>query len=363
MSNPFKRFVRPGLFLFDAETAHGLSIAGLKTSLLPKCRVVDDPRLAQVVAGLRFPNPLGMAAGYDKNAEVADELLGLGFGFAEVGTLTPRPQGGNAKPRIFRLVRDEGIINRLGFNNEGHAAALARLKDRKGKPGVVGVNIGANKDSADRIADYVAGIRSFYGVARYFTANISSPNTPGLRDLQAKDSLAELLDAVLAARADEAAKAGHRVPVFLKIAPDLTEEGMDDIAEVVLARDLDGLIVSNTTLARDGLIETRFAGEAGGLSGKPLFARSTAVLAGMRHRVGKTLPLIGVGGVSSAETALEKIRAGADLVQLYSCMVYEGPGLPAAIVKGLSKSLDQLGIASIADVRDSRVDHWRSVKV
>lgn len=363
MSNPFKRFARPGLFLFDAETAHGLSISGLKSSLLPKCRLPDDPRLAQTVAGIRFPNPVGMAAGYDKNAEVADELLGLGFGFAEVGTLTPKPQSGNAKPRIFRLVSDEGVINRLGFNNEGHDRALERLKARSGKHGIVGVNIGANKDSQDRVADYVAGIRSFYAVASYFTANISSPNTPGLRDLQAKDSLAELLDAVLTARADEATKAGRRVPVFLKIAPDLTEEGMDDIAEVVLARDLDGLIVSNTTLARDGLTDTRFAKEAGGLSGKPLFAKSTAVLAGMRHRVGKDLPIIGVGGISSAETALEKIRAGADLVQLYSCMIYEGPGLPSAIVKGLSKALDQLGVASVAELRDSRVDHWRSMKV
>jgi dihydroorotate dehydrogenase len=362
MINPFKHFARPGLFLFDAETAHGLSIAGLKSSLMPKCRLKDDPRLTQTVAGIRFPNPVGMAAGYDKNAEVPDELLGLGFGFAEVGTLTPKPQGGNAKPRIFRLVSDEGVINRLGFNNAGHAAALVRLQARSGKPGVVGVNIGANKDSTDRVADYVAGIRSFYSVASYFTANISSPNTPGLRDLQAKDSLAELLDAVLSARNDEALKAGRRVPVFLKIAPDLTEEGMDDIAEVVLARDLDGLIVSNTTLARDGLKDPRFAGEAGGLSGKPLFAKSTTVLAGMRHRVGKSLPLIGVGGVSSAETALEKIRAGADLVQLYSCMIYEGPGLASEIVKGLSNVLDQQGLSSLSELRDSRVDHWRSLK-
>lgn len=361
MINSFKRFARPGLFLFDAETAHSLSIAGLKSSLMPKRAMAQDPRLVQTVAGLRFPNPLGMAAGYDKNAEVPDELLGLGFGFAEVGTLTPKPQGGNDKPRIFRLVQDEGVINRLGFNNEGHAAALARLNERQGKPGVVGVNIGANKDSTDRVADYVAGIRSFYGVASYFTANISSPNTPGLRDLQAKDSLAELLDAVLSARADEAAKAGRRVPVFLKIAPDLTEEGMDDIAEVVLARDLDGLIVSNTTLSRDGLTDLRFAGEAGGLSGKPLFVKSTMVLAGMRHRVGKDLPIIGVGGVSSAETALEKIRAGADLVQLYSCMVYEGPSLPSTIVKGLSKALDEQGLSSLHELRDSGVDRWRAL--
>ncbi|MCM2291471.1 quinone-dependent dihydroorotate dehydrogenase [Allorhizobium sp. BGMRC 0089] len=363
MIDPFKTFARPGLFLFDAETAHGLSIAGLKSSLMPKCRLPDDPKLAQTIAGLTFANPLGMAAGYDKNAEVPDELLGLGFGFAEVGTLTPKPQSGNDKPRIFRLIEDEGVINRLGFNNEGHDAAFARLKARAGRPGIVGVNIGANKDAEDRIADYVAGIRRFYPVASYFTANISSPNTPGLRDLQARESLGLLLDAVLAARAEEAAKAGRHVPVFLKIAPDLSEEGMDDIAEVILTRPLDGLIVSNTTLSREGLKNRRFAAETGGLSGKPLFAKSTAVLARMRQRLGPDLPIIGVGGVSSAETALEKIRAGADLVQLYSCMVYEGPALAATIVKGLSKAVARDGVASIRDLRDTRLAHWLQQKV
>ncbi|MDQ0455276.1 quinone-dependent dihydroorotate dehydrogenase [Rhizobium paknamense] len=359
----FKTFARPSLFLFEGETAHKLSIAGLKTSSLIRRQHPVDPRLAQTLAGLVFPNPVGMAAGYDKNAEVPDELLGLGFGFAEIGTVTPKPQAGNPKPRVFRLVRNEGLINRLGFNNEGHDAVLARLEARRGRPGIVGVNIGANKDAEDRIGDYVAGIRRFYGLASYFTANISSPNTPGLRDLQAKESLGELLDRVLEARAEEAEKAGRRVPVFLKIAPDLTEEGMDDIAEVVLARDLDGLIVSNTTLSRAELRPERFTGETGGLSGKPVFARSTAVLARMRKRVGKDLPIIGVGGISSAKTALEKIRAGADLVQLYSCMVYEGPGLPAEIVHGLSAALTEEGASSLRDLRDSRLDYWLSVKV
>ncbi|WP_159946238.1 quinone-dependent dihydroorotate dehydrogenase [Rhizobium sp. 18065] len=359
----FASLARRGLFLFDAETAHGMSIAALKSGLLPSCRIHPDPRLAQTVAGLSFANPLGMAAGYDKNAEVPDALLSLGFGFAEIGTLTPKPQAGNPKPRIFRLVDDMAVINRLGFNNEGHDAAYARLSARSGKPGLVGVNIGANKDAEDRIADYVAGIRRFYPVASYFTANISSPNTPGLRDLQARESLAALLSAVLAARQEEALRAGRRIPVFLKIAPDLTEEGMDDIAEVALAHDLDGLIVSNTTLARDGLSDPVVAKEAGGLSGKPLFDRSTAVLARMRKRVGKDLAIIGVGGVSSAETALEKIRAGADLVQLYSCMVYEGPGLPAKVVRGLSTLIDREKVANIRELRDSRLDHWLSVKV
>lgn len=348
---------RKGLFLFDPETAHGLSIAALKTGIVPACPAKNDPRLAQTLAGLTFPNPLGMAAGYDKNAEVPEALIRLGFGFSEVGTLTPRAQDGNPKPRIFRLVEDDAVINRLGFNNAGHAAALERLKACR-RDALIGVNIGANKDSEDRIADYVAGIRTFYDVARYFTANISSPNTPGLRDLQAKESLHALLSAVLAARAEEAARSGRQVPVFLKVAPDLTEEGLDDIAEVALAHPLDGLIVSNTTLSRTGLRDTRQAGEAGGLSGKPLFEKSTVVLAKMRRRVGQDLPIIGVGGVSSAETAAEKIRAGADLVQLYSCMVYAGPTLPGEIVGGLSKICDREQLASIRDIRGSRLADW-----
>ncbi|OWV77533.1 dihydroorotate dehydrogenase 2 [Rhizobium sp. N122] len=362
MIDPFKRLARKGLFLFDPETAHGMSIAALKSGLVPACQITPDPRLRQTVAGLTFENPLGMAAGYDKNAEVPEALLKLGFGFTEIGTVTPKPQSGNPRPRIFRLVEDEAVINRLGFNNEGHEAAFGRLTALSGK-GIVGVNIGANKDSDDRIADYVAGIRRFHSVARYFTANISSPNTPGLRDLQARESLAALLSSVLAARDEMAVTSGRTVPVFLKIAPDLTEEGMDDIAAEALSHALDGLIVSNTTLSRDGLKDQRQAKEAGGLSGVPLFEKSTAVLARMRKRVGPALPIIGVGGVSSAETALEKIKAGADLVQLYSCMVYEGPGLPGDIVRGLSKLMDREKAGTIGELRDSRLDYWAARKV
>jgi len=348
---------RNALFALDPETAHGLSIAALRSGL-PVCpKPAADPRLKISLAGLDFPNPLGMAAGYDKNAEVPEALLKLGFGFSEIGTVTPKAQPGNPRPRIFRLVEDEGVINRLGFNNEGHEAAFRRLAAIRGN-GIIGVNIGANKDSLDRIADYVTGIRRFYSVARYFTANISSPNTPGLRDLQARESLSALLGAVLAARDDEAVRAGGKIPVLLKIAPDLTEEGMDDIAAEVLAHGLDGLIVSNTTLSRDGLKDQIQAKEAGGLSGKPVFERSTTVLAKMRKRVGPALPIIGVGGVSSAETALEKIRAGADLVQLYSCMVYEGPGLPGKVVSGLSTLLDRERVNSIRDLRDTKLDYW-----
>jgi dihydroorotate dehydrogenase len=350
---------RNALFTLDPETAHGVSIAALKSGLVPSCRIVADERLKVTVAGLHFPNPVGLAAGYDKNAEVPEAILRLGFGFTEVGTLTPKPQQGNPRPRIFRLVEDEGIINRLGFNNEGHAAAHARLSALKAR-GIVGVNIGANKDSVDRIADYVAGIHRFAALASYFTVNISSPNTPGLRDLQARESLAALLSAVLLARDEEAVRTGRRVPVFLKIAPDLTEEGMDDIAAEVLSHALDGLIVSNTTLARDGLKDARQAGEAGGLSGTPLFARSTAVLARMRKRIGPDLPIIGVGGVSSAETALEKIRAGADLVQVYSCMVYRGPGLAAEIVRGLSAQMQRKGATSISEEKSRHLEKWNA---
>jgi dihydroorotate dehydrogenase len=354
--------VRAGLFRIDPETAHGLSITGLKTGLTPACALPADPRLSVTLAGLTFPNPLGLAAGYDKNAEVPEAMLKLGFGFTEIGTVTPRPQAGNPKPRLFRLLADQGVINRFGFNNEGHQAALARLQSLPAAA-LVGVNIGANKDAADRIADYVAGIRTFYSVARYFTANISSPNTPGLRDLQARDSLKALLDAVLAARDEDATASGRQVPVLLKIAPDLSEEGLDDIAAEVLGSRLDGLIVSNTTLSRDGLKDQVTAREAGGLSGKPLFDRSTAVLARMRKRLGPTFPIIGVGGIHSPETAAEKIRAGADLVQLYSAMVYEGPGLPARIVKGLSALCDREKLASIGDIRDTRMDYWAGRKI
>ncbi|AYC99528.1 quinone-dependent dihydroorotate dehydrogenase [Neorhizobium sp. NCHU2750] len=350
------------LFVFDPETAHGLSIAALKTGITPVCAPKADPRLARTIAGIRFENPIGLAAGYDKNAEVPQALLKLGFGHVEIGTVTPKPQPGNPKPRLFRLVEDRAVINRFGFNSEGHEPVFARLSNfrRSGHSGLVGVNIGANKESTDRIADYVAGIRRFASVASYFTANISSPNTPGLRDLQARESLAALLSATLAARNEEADRLGRKLPVFLKIAPDLTEEGLDDIAAEVLAHDLDGLIVSNTTLSREGLKDQVHARETGGMSGAPLFARATAVLARMRKRVGPDLPIIGVGGVGSAEDALEKIRAGADLVQVYSCMVYEGPGLPGSINRGLSKLLDRQGAKSIRDLRDTRVDHWAS---
>lgn len=357
MSNFFETLGRRFLFSFDAEQAHGMSLKAFKSGLV--CgKTSADPALSTKVAGLTFPNPLGMAAGYDKNAEVPDALLKLGFGFTEIGTITPKPQSGNPKPRIFRLVEDNGVINRLGFNNEGHDAAFKRLSARAGKSGIVGINIGANKDSEDRIADYVEGVRRFYSLARYFTVNISSPNTPGLRNLQSKESLQELLDRVLEACNEEGSKCTLKRPVFLKIAPDLSNEELDDIAAVALDEKLDGIIVSNTTLSRKGLKNTSAAGEAGGLSGRPVFERSTIILARMRERVGTSVPLIGVGGVDSAETALAKIRAGADLVQLYTGMIYQGPGIVSDILTGLSAAVKREGVANIAELRDRDTAEW-----
>ena len=356
------RLGRKMLFSFDPETAHGLSLAALRTGLPLGRAPSPDPALAVTVAGLSFPNPLGMAAGYDKNGEVPDALLALGFGFAELGTVTPRPQPGNPKPRIFRLEKDSAVVNRLGFNNDGHDACLKRMAARTGRPGIVGINVGANKDSDDRIADYRLGVERFARHAAYLTVNISSPNTPGLRDLQARESLGLLLAAVREARDSEDARTGKRTPLFLKIAPDLDEAGLDDIAAQVLDKGIDGVIVSNTTLSREGLASAAKA-EAGGLSGRPLFARSTAVLARMRRRLGPQVALIGVGGVDSAETAAEKIRAGADLVQLYTGMIYAGPGLPGKIVRGLSGIVKREGIGSIRDLRDTALDKWEAAPI
>ena len=356
------RLGRKMLFSFDPETAHGLSLAALRTGLPLGRAPSPDPALAVTVAELSFPNPLGMAAGYDKNGEVPDALLALGFGFTELGTVTPRAQPGNPKPRIFRLERDAAVVNRLGFNNDGHDACLKRMEARRGRSGIVGINVGANKDSDDRIADYRLGVERFSRHAAYLTVNISSPNTPGLRDLQARESLGLLLAAVREARDSEDARTGKRTPLFLKIAPDLDEAGLDDIAAEVLDKGIDGVIVSNTTLSREGLVSAAKT-EAGGLSGRPLFARSTAVLARMRRRLGPQVALIGVGGVDSAETAAEKIRAGADLVQLYTGMIYAGPGLPGKIVRGLSEIVKREGIGSIRDLRDTALDKWEAAPI
>ncbi|WP_027038583.1 quinone-dependent dihydroorotate dehydrogenase [Mesorhizobium ciceri] len=344
------------LFAFDPETAHGMSIAALRCGVPVGAPAVRDDRLKVTVCGLEFPNPLGMAAGYDKNAEVPDALIDLGFGFTEVGTITPLPQAGNPKPRIFRLTADDAVINRLGFNNEGHAAAEKRLAARKERPGIVGVNIGANKDSSDRIGDYERGVARFAQYASYLTVNISSPNTPGLRNMQAREQLGELLSRVMAARAT----ASTQPPVFLKIAPDLAEAELEDIAAEVTEKEVDGVIVSNTTISRPPLRSGDTARETGGLSGKPLFERSTIVLAKMRKLLGPDRAIIGVGGVDSADTALDKIRAGADLVQLYTGMIYAGPSLPGRILSGMVRFVEKERLKSICELRDSRLDLWAS---
>jgi dihydroorotate dehydrogenase len=352
------RFARAFLHALDPEDAHRLAIKGLQLAPLPAARP-DDPRLEVRTFGLTFRNPIGTAAGLDKNAEAIDPVLRLGFGFAEIGTVTPRPQGGNPRPRMFRLRSDEGVINRLGFNNHGHAEVRARLAARAGPRGIVGLNVGANKEAADRAADYAAGIEAFAGLASYFTINVSSPNTPGLRDLQQAAALDDLLARVMAARGGSAAP---QTPVLLKIAPDLTPGEIDDIVAVARRRAIDGMIVSNTTVARPaGLRDPYTAREAGGLSGRPLFALSTRVLAETYVRVAGAFPLIGVGGIDSGETALEKVRAGATLIQLYSGLIYHGMGLVDEIKRHLAATVpngrsfaDQVG----ADAEARTTEPW-----
>jgi dihydroorotate dehydrogenase len=352
----FDQFALPLLHSIDAERAHNMTVFALEHAPLPAAPV-DDASLALNVFGLDFPNPLGMAAGFDKDARVPDALLQLGFGFTEVGTITPRPQPGNAKPRLFRLHEDRGVINRFGFNNNGHAAARSRLLARHMRGGVVGVNIGANKDSTDRAADYVAGIKTFADIASYFTVNVSSPNTPGLRDLQQASALDDLLARVLDAR-DLAAEIGPRRPVLLKIAPDLALTGLDDVVRVARDRGVDGMIVSNTTLSRPETLRDDIGGETGGLSGAPLFALATRMLAQTFVRVDRQFPLIGVGGVDSPEAAWAKIEAGATLVQVYSALVFEGMGLVERIKSGLVAHLQARGLSQIDEAVGTAVGDW-----
>ena len=337
---PFARLLEP-------ELAHRLAIRAL--GLMPLLPAGDDdPALAVEAFGLRFPNPVGLAAGFDKDVEVPDQALKLGFGFVEVGTLTPRAQSGNPTPRIFRLPADDGLINRLGFNNKGFGAGRARLMARTAR-GVVGVNVGANRDSVRQVADYVTGVETFASAANYLVVNASSPNTPGLRDLQERDKLDDLLARVIEARDYAAATAGRR-PLLLKIAPDLTLRQLDDIVAVARARKLDGLIVSNTTLSRPESLRSQAAHEEGGLSGRPLFALSTRMLAETYVRVEGAFPLIGVGGIDSAEAAWEKIRVGATLVQLYTGLIYKGFGLVEEIKTGLVELLKRDAHGSLANV-------------
>ena len=332
--------LRPLAFALDAERAHRLTIRAL-TLLPPGLPATPDPMLSVSVAGLDFPNPVGLAAGFDKDAEVFRQMLGFDFGFVEVGTLTPLPQAGNPKPRLFRLAEDRAVINRMGFNNAGQAAALARLAGRDRGRGIIGVNVGANKDSANRIADYAAGVRAMRNVADYLTVNISSPNTPGLRDLQGGEALGELLATIMEAR-------GHGPPVFLKVAPDLEFPEVEAIARAAIDRKVDALIVANTTISRPSLVSrSRF--ETGGLSGAPLKALALERLRDFRRATGGQIPLIAVGGIENGVDAFDRVRAGASLVELYSALVYEGPDLAERINSELKRLLALNGFARLTD--------------
>ena len=338
--------VRPLLHRLDAERAHDLTLRAL--ALMPPGKLpADDPRLAVELLGRRFPNPIGLAAGFDKGARVPDALLGLGFGFVEVGGVVPQPQPGNPQPRVFRLTADRAVINRYGLNSEGLAVVTARLKARAGRPGIVGVNIGANKDSADRLADYAACTAALAPLVDFVTVNVSSPNTPGLRDLQGEAFLDELLARTVEARD----AAGAAAAILLKIAPDMALDALDAVCATARRRGVQALVVSNTTVARPAsLVEQGLARETGGLSGRPLFGPATRMLAQARLRLGRDLPLIGVGGVDSAEAAWTKILAGASLVQLYSALVYDGPGLVGRIKAGLLQRMHGEGVTSPGEV-------------
>ena len=336
--------IGPLIRLLEPETAHNLTIRALKWGLVRGLEPFEDDVLHLRLWDRDFPNPVGLAAGFDKNAEVPDRALALGFGFVEAGSVTPRPQEGNPRPRLFRLTRDRAVINRLGFNNDGLEAVAGRLRGRSGI-GIVGINLGVNRNSADAAADYAEGARAFAGLADYLVVNVSSPNTPGVRALQGRRPLEALLQAVLAAKRED----GAGPPVLLKIAPDLTGNDLGDIAEVALASGIDGMIATNTTIERPGGLTDRRRGEAGGLSGVPLFAPSTRVLADMYRLTEGRLPLIGVGGVASGADAYAKIRAGASLVQLYTALVYGGPGLVNRIKRELAGHLRADGFSSVSE--------------
>lgn len=337
------------LHAFEPEDAHGWAIRGLKWGLGPRDGQPDDPILAVKLAGLDLPNCVGLAAGFDKNAEVPDAMLAAGFGFVEAGTVTPLAQAGNPRPRLFRLTEDQAVINRMGFNNGGLEPFAQRLSARQGRGGVVGANIGANKDASDRIQDYVTGLTRLWGLSDYFTANISSPNTPGLRALQTKAALEELLGRLAETRAALKVASGADYPIFLKVAPDLEDGEVEAIVETVIDAGLDAIIVSNTTIARPETLKSRFAGESGGLSGAPLLEASTAVLARFHAAAAGRVALIGAGGVADGAGAYAKIRAGARAVQLYSALVYGGPGLVTRIKRDLAARLRADGFAAVED--------------
>ncbi len=346
-------FAARAVHILPAECAHRFTINSLKIGLAKPSPEIDDPRLGVTLkkSGLHLPNPIGLAAGFDKNAEVFAQMLVFGFGFTECGTVTPRPQAGNPRPRLFRLTQDQAVINRMGFNNEGIGMFVRRLSAAPRSIGIVGANVGANKDSQDRIADYVAGVKAVWPYSSYVTINVSSPNTPGLRGLQDRGALEELLGRIGIAAHEMDAAVKNR-PVFLKVAPDLDEKAITDIAEVALAQDwLSGLIVSNTTIDRPETLASSHKGETGGLSGAPLMKKSTQVLSVFHAVIGDRLDLIGAGGISSADDVIAKLRAGAQAVQLYSALVFHGPMLVRRIKADLIAAMDANGLTSISAFR------------
>ena len=358
MLNAALDLARPMLRALDPERAHEMTLRALEAWLI-ETPAPDNPCLEAKVFDWPLANPIGVAAGFDKDARVPNVLLRAGFGFAEVGTLTPKPQAGNPKPRVFRIAAEDAIINRNGFNNQGHAAARERLSDLDDYHGI-GVNIGANKDATDRIADYVAGISTFNGLAHYFTVNISSPNTPGLRDLQAPKELEALLAAVIAERDRLGDTAGRRTPVVVKLAPDIADDDMPAIVDVIVSSGADAIAISNTTIARDRIEPTATnAQEAGGLSGPPLFEPSTRMLAQVYRHSGGQLPLIGIGGISSGETALAKITAGASLIQLYTGLVYRGIPLLGEIKRTLVDATKAAGAENYSALIGSKNAAWQ----
>ncbi len=359
MSSTSFAWSQPILQRLDPERAHALTLAALEKGFGGKAPGPDEPLLKTSLFGRDLTNPIGIAAGFDKDARVPDSLMAMGFGFAEVGTLTPKPQDGNPKPRVFRLRADRAIINRLGFNNGGHDDAYARLKAREDKPGLVGVNLGANKDSADSVADYVVGVRRFADVAGYFMVNVSSPNTPGLRDLQAPDAVSDLLGRVIEARDDIATESGRTpVPIAIKLAPDINEDDLAPVIERIKNAGVDAIAISNTTIARPDDLKSPAAEttEAGGLSGAPLFARSTAMLARVFALTGGTIPLIGIGGITTGRDAVAKIEAGATAIQLYTGLVYGGPPLLLEIKSALVRAMREADLTRLSDLcgRDQR---------
>lgn len=356
MLSSLYRLARTGLFALPPEEAHELTIRALESGLYLHDLSGNPPELHMHLFGLCFPNPVGIAAGFDKDARVPNAILDLGCGFAEVGTLTPLPQAGNPSPRVFRLKEDLALINRLGFNNGGHTAALSRLRSNPPR-GIVCVNVGANKNSTDRTSDYVQGLETFYDVASMFTINISSPNTPGLRDLQAPSALNELLHRVYTARKIKVGQGKPSKPIIIKLSPDISEADTLPIIDCLIGHKVDAIAISNTTLSRHGLKDPHRI-EEGGLSGRPLFQRSTVLLAKVFKATSGKIPLIGIGGIDSPEAALQKIEAGASLIQLYTGLVYEGPALIGAIKTRLVEVVRQRGKAHISDLIGRCAQEW-----